>query len=94
MDHDNKPVKTYGDKNNLAYRGFSCVKGREFANNHLLPVRLQASQKRVNGSYTSIGWETAANEIASRVQAIVEQHGPDSVALFVGTFGYVKPYSP
>ncbi|MCK5643427.1 MAG: molybdopterin-dependent oxidoreductase [Gammaproteobacteria bacterium] len=90
MDHDNKPVKTYGDKNNLAYHGFSCVKGREFANNHLLPVRLQSSQKRVNGSYTSIGWETAANEIASRVQAIVEQHGPDSVALFVGTFGYVN----
>jgi anaerobic selenocysteine-containing dehydrogenase len=90
MDDENKPIKTYGDKNNTAYYGFSCVKGREFANNHLLPVRLKSSQKRVNGSYTDIGWETAANEIASRVEAIIEQHGPDSVALFVGTFGYVN----
>ena len=40
MDQDNRPIKTYGDKNNHAYYGFSCVKGREFANNHLLPVRL------------------------------------------------------
>ena len=90
MDQDDKPVKTYGDKNNQAYHGFSCVKGREFANNHLLPVRLQSSKKRVNGSYENIAWETAANEIASRVQAIVEQHGPDAVALFVGTFGFVN----
>jgi len=90
MDQDNKPIKTYGDKNNLAYHGFSCVKGREFANNHLLPVRLQMSQKRVNGGFENIGWETAANEIASRVEAIIEKHGPDSVALFVGTFGWVN----
>ena len=90
MDHNNKPVKTYGDKNNLAYHGFSCVKGREFANNHILPVRLQSSQKRVDDSYQDIDWRTAAKEIAHRVQAIIDQHGPDSVALFVGTFGYVN----
>lgn len=90
MDQDNRPIKTYGDKNNHAYYGFSCVKGREFANNHLLPVRLKSSQKRVNGGYTDIDWKTAANEIAGRVEDIVEQYGPDSVALFVGTFGYVN----
>jgi len=90
MDDDNKPVRTYGDINNLAYHGFSCVKGREYVNNHLLPARLQSSKKRVSGSFEDIGWETAATEIASRVRAIIDQHGPDSVALFVGTFGYVN----
>ncbi len=90
MDNSNKPGKVYGDKNNTAYHGFSCIKGREFANNHLLPVRLQSSQKRINDSYSDISWKTAAKEIAERVGRIIDQHGPDSVALFVGTFGWVN----
>jgi len=90
LDEHGRPGKVHGDKNNPAYHGFSCIKGREFANDHLLPERLLRSKKRAGAGFVDIGWETAAAEIAGRVEAILDKHGPDSVALFIGTFGYTN----
>ncbi|MGK0499766.1 MAG: hypothetical protein ACJAYG_001408, partial [Oceanicoccus sp.] len=37
------PVATHGDKDNPAFAGFSCIKGRRLANHHTLPSRLLSS---------------------------------------------------
>ncbi len=86
---DGVPVATHGDKDNPAFAGFSCIKGRRLANHHTLPSRLLSSQKRgPDGVHHDIHWRDAARETAERLQAIISEHGPDSVAMYIGTFGY------
>ena len=83
------PVATHGDKNNPEFEGYSCIKGRQLASYHTLPTRLLSSQKRQpDGNHIPIAWRDAAQEIAEKLEQIVAEHGPDSVASYVGTFGY------
>ena len=86
---DGKPVSTHGDKNNPAYAGFSCSKGRDLASYHNLPMRLTHSLKRLDdGSHEQYGWQKCATEISQKIKQTIQQHGPESVALYIGTFGY------
>jgi anaerobic selenocysteine-containing dehydrogenase len=86
---DGKPVKIRGDKNNPVYFGYSCIKGRELGAYHSLPTRLLHSQKRQpDGSHSPIASETAMDEIAAKVRALIDAHGPRSVAIYIGTHGY------
>lgn len=86
---DGQPVSSHGDKNNPAYFGYSCLKGRELFKFHNSSSRLLSSLKRqTDGSFEPISWEDAARESALKIKDIVDAHGPHSVAMFVGTFGY------
>lgn len=89
VDFENgKPIATHGDKDNPAYAGFSCSKGRDLMNYHSFPSRLRHSQKKTHDGHEPLSWGTAAREVASRLKTIVREHGPESVALYIGTFGY------
>ncbi|MBU6371279.1 MAG: molybdopterin-dependent oxidoreductase [Alphaproteobacteria bacterium] len=86
---DGQPGAVHGDKTNPAYHGYSCIKGRQIADLPYLPSRLRHSLKRQDdGSYAPIASDQAALEIADRIRAIIDEHGPRSVALYIGTFGY------
>jgi anaerobic selenocysteine-containing dehydrogenase len=83
------PGKIYGDKNNPAYRGYSCAKGRAFASYASAPQRLLHPSKRAaDGSYQPIESRQAIAEIADKLGEIVAKHGPRAVAFYVGTHGY------
>lgn len=83
------PVKTHGDKDNPEFEGYSCIKGRRLGSYHSLDTRLLTSYKGMKqGQKQAIHWRDAASEIAARLEAIVDEHGPDAVASYVGTFGY------
>lgn len=84
---DGRPVRVTGDRDNPAYFGFTCAKGRSLPEQHAHPDRLLVSQKRqIDGRYAPIGSEAAMDEIAERIQEIVAEHGPRSVALYPGTY--------
>jgi anaerobic selenocysteine-containing dehydrogenase len=86
---DGLPTATHGDKDNPAFAGFSCIKGRRLVNHHTLPSRLLSSKKRgPDGQHYDIHWQDAAAEMAEKLQGIIAEHGPDSVAMYIGTFGY------
>lgn len=88
---DGIPVKTVGDKNNPAFEGYSCIRGRRLADQHSMNTRLLHSKKRKpDGTHADISWETAAQETALKIQAIQDKHGPNSVAIYIGTFGYTN----
>jgi len=65
-DENDQIIKTHPIKDNPAYYGYSCIKGREFANNHLSENRLLNSRKKSNGVHEPINWKQAASEIGSR----------------------------
>lgn len=84
---DGRAVKVGGDKTNPIYRGFTCVKGREQANLLADPRRLRHSLKRdADGVLRPIPSGQAIAEIADRLTAIRDQHGPRAIAGYLGTF--------
>lgn len=88
---DGRPGKIHGDKANPIYHGYSCVKGREFANYHSAPSRLLRSQKRLaDGRHAAIGVAQMTGEIAAKVAGLVAEHGPRAVAVYIGTHGYLN----
>jgi anaerobic selenocysteine-containing dehydrogenase len=88
VDVDNgRPVRVIGDRDNPAYFGFTCAKGRSLPEQHAHADRLLHSQKRdEEGHVSSISSEVAMDEVAQKIQAIVAEHGPRSVALYPGTY--------
>ncbi|MEM7409366.1 MAG: molybdopterin-dependent oxidoreductase [Myxococcota bacterium] len=88
---DGRPVKVTGDPENPAYHGYTCAKGRQLPAVHAHPDRLLRSQKRTAQGFEAIASNLAMDEIAERLQAIVAEHGPRAVALYVGTYAGPHP---
>lgn len=82
-------VSLHGDPHDPAFHGYSCIKGREMVYAHRSPSRLLHSQRRrPDGTFEDIARQVAHREVADRLNAIVAEHGPRSVALFIGTYGW------
>ena len=89
---DGRPVRVTGDRENPAYRGFTCAKGRRLPEQHAHPDRLLHSLRRTEGGgFEPIGSERAMDEVAERIAALLAEHGPRSVALYVGTHAGPHP---
>jgi anaerobic selenocysteine-containing dehydrogenase len=92
---DGRPTKVVGDPQAPLYFGYTCPKGRALPEQHDHPDRLIHSVKRsANGDRVRIDPETAIEEVAAKVSALVDEYGPRSVALYVGTNSLPYPASP
>ncbi len=88
-------TKVSGDPDNPLYRGYSCVKGRALPEQHYDPARLLSSMARSeDGGHRPIASGQAMDEIAAKVGALVERHGPRCVAMYVGTNTLPYPAAP
>lgn len=86
---DNKVIEVRGDASNPVYGGYTCIKGRHLPDQHNHPDRIRTSMKRMpDGSFQPISSEQALDEIAERMNAIIEEHGPRSVATYNGTYAF------
>jgi len=81
---DNRVLAVRGDPDNAVSQGYTCMKGRAEVERIYHPERLLSSKKRVNGQRVDIAAEQALDEIAGKLDAIVAEHGPRSVATFLG----------
>ena len=74
-----------GDKANSVYQGYSCIKGRAQPSFLTSPERLTRSLRRDRArALRPIAVDDATREIGERLTAIVAEHGPRSVALYMG----------
>jgi anaerobic selenocysteine-containing dehydrogenase len=86
---DGKAVKVLGDKDNPVYNGYTCIKGRELPYYHSATERLIHSMKRSeDGGHVPIASEAALDEIADKLKQLIDEHGPRSVAIYIGTHGF------
>ena len=91
---DGRLTKVTGDPDNPLFKGYTCAKGRALPEIHNNPGRLLHSQKRgPDGAYAAVEAERAMDEIAARLQELIAEHGPRSVALYLGTNGLPYPAS-
>jgi len=64
------------------------VKGRHLGALHHAPDRFLTAQRNGPGGLAPIPTARAIEEVAARLDAVRQEHGPDAIALFVGTQTY------
>ncbi|MBT4161313.1 MAG: molybdopterin-dependent oxidoreductase, partial [Gammaproteobacteria bacterium] len=86
---DGKPIAVRGDTEDPVYGGYTCLKGRELPEQYTTPARVKNSLKRKpNGDFDEIDTDQAMDEISAKIQQLIKDHGPRSVATYVGSYGY------
>ena len=73
-----------GDPLDPLSRGHICPKGTALPDLHADPDRLKRPLRRTADGWEELGWDEALDYVASCLQAVREQHGPDAVASFQG----------
>ena len=86
---DGKPIEVRGDTSDPVYGGYTCIKGRQLPEQYTTPARISKSLKRMpNGEFEEIDTDQAMDEIAEKVKQLIGDHGPRSIATYVGSYGY------
>ena len=82
-------VAVRGDRTDPLFEGYTCIKGRQLADQFHSPSRLRSPLKKTTaGTFEEIESEKALDEIAEQLQAITDKYGPRSVATYIGTGAY------
>lgn len=82
---DNQVVKIQGDKDNPFSKGYVCPKG--VVEHHVThdPDRvLQPLRRQPDGTFAPVAWEEALDDIGARLRRVIDRHGPDAVAGYLG----------
>lgn len=87
---DGQIVSATPDKNDPVSRGHVCIKGVEHIDLLARPNgRLRSSLRRKeSGYFEPITKQEVVDEVAVRLQNIIDQHGPRSVAIYFGTSAF------
>ncbi|HVE23891.1 MAG TPA: molybdopterin-dependent oxidoreductase [Sporichthya sp.] len=83
-DDDGSVVDIRGDREDVLSAGFICPKGVAVKSLHTDPDRLRTPMVRWGGMLREATWSEAYEEIALRLPALRERHGPDCIALYSG----------
>ena len=78
-------TKLTPDRDHPVTKGFACHKGLAAVDLHHDPDRLDHPMLREpDGSWRTTDWPTALAHTAERLQAVIDTHGADAVAAYVG----------
>ncbi|MFC1859855.1 molybdopterin-dependent oxidoreductase, partial [Thermodesulfobacteriota bacterium] len=77
-------VQIRGDKDDVFSKGFFCPKGAALGDLHFDPDRLKRPMVKRDGFFQEVSWDDAFAEAEKGLWPIIEQHGPDAVAVFFG----------
>ena len=76
-----------GDRDDVFSRGFICPKGSTLKQLHEDPDRLRRPLVKRDGVHVEVSWPEAWDEVAGRLTEIIEQHGREAVATYLGNPG-------
>ena len=86
LDDDDRLVGIRPDEDDPVTKGFACFKGLQAVEAHAPENRIEHPLKRMpDGRFERIGLEQALDEIAEKLQVILDRDGPEAVAGYRGT---------
>src|SRR5688572_11598701 len=77
-------VRIRGDRDDVFSHGFICPKGSTLKQLREDPDRVRTPLIKRDGRFEEVTWDEAFDEIARRLMPILETHGRDSAAIYVG----------
>src|SRR4051794_38955411 len=84
LDDNGAVTRARGDKDDVFSHGFICPKGGSITALHEDPDRLRTPLVRRDGELVEATWDEAFEEIERRLMPILEQHGRNSVGVYLG----------
>lgn len=93
-DSSNTLLKIEGDPDHPFTRGFACVKTYRYPERNHHPLRPLYPLRRVgpkgSGEFERVSWESALDDIAARLEQVLDQHGGQAVLPYhyAGTMGF------
>lgn len=86
---DGVPIQVRGDTEDPIYGGYTCIKGRQLPEQFSTPKRLRNSMKmQPDGTQAPVDTDQAMDEIAAKISQLIEEHGPRSIATYIGSAGF------
>ncbi|MFO0575185.1 MAG: molybdopterin-dependent oxidoreductase [Polyangia bacterium] len=73
------------DPRHVATAGFACIKGLKQHRMYDSADRLRHPERRIGDRWQRASWDEALADIGRRVARIRAEHGPDAIAMYVGT---------
>ncbi|WP_445166474.1 molybdopterin-containing oxidoreductase family protein [Mycolicibacterium sp. Dal123E01] len=78
-------LRVRGDQDHPFSKGYTCAKGRALPQLHHHPARLETPRMRVDGQLQDTTWDICLDDLATRLRAIIDEHGPQSVGIYFST---------
>jgi anaerobic selenocysteine-containing dehydrogenase len=73
-----------GDRDDVFSRGFICPKGSTLKQLHDDPDRLRRPLVKRDGVHVEVSWAEAFAEVERGLMGVIDRHGRDSLAVYVG----------
>src|SRR5262245_21036550 len=73
-----------GDRDDVFSHGYLCPKGTALKQLEADPDRLRAPQVRRGDAWSKVSWEDALAEVERGLTPILDRHGRDAVAMYIG----------
>lgn len=80
----NEILSIVGDKNNSFSQGHVCPKAKALKDLYDDEDRIRQPLRKVNGQWQKISWDQAFELVAANIHKIQQQHGLDSVGIYLG----------
>jgi anaerobic selenocysteine-containing dehydrogenase len=81
-------VKIRGDREHPLSQGYTCAKGRALDQVHHDPERIYQPARDFDGERRDTDWDDCLDDLAAKLTRVIDEHGPDSVAVFLGAGAY------
>jgi anaerobic selenocysteine-containing dehydrogenase len=81
---DEAVVRIRGDRDDVFSHGYICPKGSTLKQLHDDPDRLRRPLVKRDGRFVEVGWDEAFAEIERRLLPILDEHGRDACAVYLG----------
>lgn len=81
---DGEVTKVRGDRGHPVSQGFACNKGLLYLDVHRDEHRLDHPLRRTGDGFEPVAWPDAVDDVADRLRAVVDRHGPGAVAVYIG----------
>src|SRR3954469_420617 len=81
---DDRIALVRGDRDDVFSHGYLCPKGTALKGLDADPDRIRVPQLRRGDQWFDVSWDDAFAEIEANLTRIVEAHGPDAVAVYLG----------
>ena len=78
-------VRIRGDDDHPLSRGYTCPKGRAVGALHHDPRRLDRPAMGRGAQRVDVTWDALLDDLATRLGALRNEHGPDSVAMYLAS---------
>ncbi len=82
---DNEIIDIQPDKDHITTYGFACPKGLKQHKMYATPDRLRHPMVKRDEQWVESNWKEVMPELGGKIKKIIKDHGPHSVAMYVGT---------